>query len=50
MRDHALKHGVRSLALPRLGCGLDRLEWEHVKAVIVNVFKDTQIHISVYRL
>jgi O-acetyl-ADP-ribose deacetylase (regulator of RNase III) len=50
MRDHALKNGVTHIAMPRLGCGLDGLKWEDVKAVLREVFDGTNIRISVYRL
>jgi len=35
------------LAMPRIGCGLDRLEWSKVKAIIEEVFADTDIEILV---
>jgi O-acetyl-ADP-ribose deacetylase (regulator of RNase III) len=50
MRAHAVAHGVRCIALPRIGCGLDGLQWPDVKAVLVEVFGETDIHIAVYSL
>ena len=35
------------LAMPRIGCGLDRLQWDKVKAIIEEVFADTDIEILV---
>ena len=35
------------LAMPRIGCGLDRLEWSKVKTIIENVFIHTDIEILV---
>lgn len=35
------------LAMPRIGCGLDRLEWSKVKEIIEEVFADTDIEILV---
>lgn len=35
------------LAMPRIGCGLDRLEWSKVKVIIEEVFADTDIEILV---
>lgn len=35
------------LAMPRIGCGLDKLEWSKVKAIIEEVFVDTDVEILV---
>ena len=35
------------LAMPRIGCGLDKLEWSKVKAIIKEVFADTDVEILV---
>lgn len=35
------------LAMPRIGCGLDKLEWSKVKAIIAEVFVDTDVEILV---
>lgn len=35
------------LAMPKIGCGLDRLEWTKVRDIIQDVFKDTNIEILV---
>lgn len=40
MRDHIRKNKVTKLAIPRLGCGLDRLEWSRVKSMIEYLFKN----------
>ena len=48
MRNHALQHNVREICMPRIGCGLDKLEWDKVKAVLGEVFSDHRIHITVY--
>lgn len=34
----------------RIGCGLDRLQWENVSAIIEEVFEVTDIKITVYTL
>lgn len=36
------------LAIPKLGCGLDRLAWSKVRQMIQDVFHDCDITISVY--
>ena len=36
--------------LLRIGCGLDRLQWENVSAILEEVFESTDIKITVYTL
>lgn len=36
------------LVMPKIGCGLDRLKWEDVKTLIFDIFKDTNVDITVY--
>jgi len=50
MRDHCVSHGVTNLSMPRIGCGLDGLQWSKVKNIIDEVFKDTDIYVTVYTL
>ena len=49
-KEHCVAHDVTELAMPRIGCGLDRLEWSKVSAIIDDVFKDSGIHITVHSL
>lgn len=35
------------IAMPRIGCGLDRLNWKDVSEIIKDTFKDTDIEILV---
>lgn len=39
--------GIKKIAMPKIGCGLDKLEWEKVSIIIKDVFKDTDIEILV---
>lgn len=41
---------VNKLAMPRIGCGLDKLEWAFVKEIIKDVFKDTDVDILVFAI
>lgn len=41
---------VKKLAMPLIGCGLDKLEWGQVKYTIEEVFGDSDIEITVYIL
>jgi len=38
---------VKYLAMPKIGCGLDRLKWEKVREIIEETFKDLDIEIVV---
>ena len=50
MRDHAVEREIERIAMPTIGCGLDKLNWGDVKRTIHEVFKSTSIHITVYAL
>lgn len=39
--------GVKKLAMPKIGCGLDKLDWSIVKKAIEEIFNDTDIEITV---
>ncbi|XP_072382510.1 uncharacterized protein [Diabrotica undecimpunctata] len=47
LRDAIKKFEVVKLAVPTLGCGLDRLDWSTVKHMISFLFKDIPINIVV---
>lgn len=49
MKERCEDLGVAKLAIPLLGCGLDRLDWNRVYEIIVNVFEDMNIDILVCR-
>lgn len=42
--------GINKLAIPKLGCGLDKLEWVIVKSIIEEIFNDLDIEILVCRI
>lgn len=49
MRESILfvgEEGVK-LAMPKIGCGLDRLEWDKVREIILSVFGQTDFEILV---
>lgn len=48
MREHAVRKGVRKIAMPKIGCGLDGLNWDDVKMMIIELFSETDIQIEVY--
>lgn len=49
MKTICLEIGVKKLAMPVIGCGLDRLEWDRVSEIIKDVFNDTNIEIIIYK-
>lgn len=50
MREHCISHGVTHLSMPKIGCGLDGLQWSKVQDIIADVFQDTEIKVTVYSL
>lgn len=42
--------GPALIAMPRIGCGLDKLTWSRVKDIIIETFKDTNVDIIVCSL
>lgn len=42
-----LEKGIYKIAMPVIGCGLDRLQWDRVSEIIKEVFKNTDIEILV---
>lgn len=47
MKDYAVEMGVKKIAMPQIGCGLDRLNWSDVSVLIEEVFGGTDIEILV---
>lgn len=41
------KHDIKYLGIPKIGCGLDRLQWGKVREIIQDKFKDLDIEIEV---
>jgi len=50
MRDQCKKLDIHYLAMPKIGCGLDRLDWNKVSTMIKEVFSDLDIEILVCHL
>ena len=47
MADLIDYYNIKYLAIPKLGCGLDRLQWGKVRGIIQEVFEDINIEILV---
>ena len=41
---------VKTLIMPKIGCGLDKLQWKNVKKMLKEIFEDTDVAIEVYYL
>lgn len=42
-----IEYNFKYLAMPKIGCGLDRLQWDKVKKIIEDKFKDLDVEIVV---
>lgn len=50
MRELCLSEGISKLAMPQIGCGLDKLQWGKVREIIKEVFDDTEVEMIVCTL
>lgn len=50
-KNYILFHNLpQRIAMPKIGCGLDKLEWKKVKKIIKEVFTDTDMEIIIRHL
>uniref|UniRef100_A0A3B3V7N6 Macro domain-containing protein n=1 Tax=Poecilia latipinna TaxID=48699 RepID=A0A3B3V7N6_9TELE len=49
MKSHCLENNIKRISLPRFN-GLDELEWSKVSQILQDVFKQTDISLTVYSL
>ena len=50
MRRQMEEFAITKLAMPRIGCGLDKLEWPKVRTLIEEVFGDMDVEILICSL
>jgi O-acetyl-ADP-ribose deacetylase (regulator of RNase III) len=50
MKEKAIEFNITKIAMPKIGCGLDRLSWPQVREIIEEVFQNTDIEILVCSL
>ena len=50
MQAHATMHGISAIAIPKLGCGLDKMNWQDVVKLLRDIFAYSEIQIVVYSL
>jgi hypothetical protein len=48
LRARCARDGVTRLAMPRLGCGLDKLQWSDVRALLETEFQGSGVRVTVY--
>lgn len=47
MKEDCEIRGIKKIAMPMIGCGLDKLKWDDVSKIIKDVFEDTDVEILV---
>lgn len=47
VKSAMMQNNETKLAMPKIGCGLDRCKWEDVKRIICEVFEDTDFEIVI---
>lgn len=47
LKEQMIEDGNTKLAIPKIGCGIDRLDWGIVSDIIKDIFSDTDINILV---
>ena len=47
MKLLAREECIKKIAMPKIGCGLDRLNWDDVSPMIQEIFKDDDVEIMV---
>ena len=50
MKIHAGTNGVSTIAIPKLGCGLDQMNWGEVVKLLQDIFAYADVQIVVYTL
>jgi len=50
LRCYCKNWKIENLAMPKIGCGLDKLKWEKVLPIIKDIFGKTDINVNIYLL
>ena len=48
MQAHATMHGISAIAIPKIGCRLDQMNWQDVVKFLRDIFAYSEIQIVVY--
>ena len=47
VRDYCINKNIKYIAMPKIGCGLDKRNWDKMYSIIVKVFENTDINILI---
>ena len=47
LKTLCIEQNIKKLVMPKIGCGLDKLQWNTVKEDIIKIFNDTDIEILI---
>jgi len=47
MKEYVVNMKITKLAMPRIGCGLDKLEWDNVLEMICDIFENVNVDILI---
>lgn len=47
MRELVMENNIKKIAMPKIGCGLDRLQWGRVREMIKDIFGDLNLEVLV---
>lgn len=50
MKEVCIENGITKVAMPTIGAGLDRLDWNKVSELMCHIFEDMDIEILVCKL
>ena len=50
MKSHARLYGISTIAIPKIGCGLDQMNWQELVKLLREIFAYSSIRIVVYPL
>ena len=50
MQAHATMHGFSTVAIPKIECGLDQMNWQEVVQLLRDIFAYSEIQTVVYSL
>ena len=50
MKIHSSTNGVSTIAIRKLGCGLDQMNWQEVLKLLCHIFASADVQIVVYTL
>lgn len=50
MKEVCIENGITKVAMPTIGAGLDRLDWNKVSELMCHIFEDIDIEILVCKL